>query len=238
MPTTTAPATTLPLPHGAEAQQGARATQPTGTTLPTAQSAPRASSGAPPPTTPASSATGASPPSQAQTRAGTATLPLPETTLASATTAAQPGAGSAAPGSLIAAQMLGVETAPLQALLAQQAATRALPHPTRGREPRPDAPAAAIDHTPDDSFDPHSPHLPQTLGGHHGHKGTAQDGDDPAADDDSPSGDAEAKRKPDTRRDMALHPPPHDPPPPPPTPWVLAGAVFVGTFSLTVLLLA
>ncbi|PTV96527.1 hypothetical protein C8J27_102326 [Rhodobacter aestuarii] len=237
VPTTTVPTapgtTPLPLPHGAEAAQ-TRAQHALPQTL-TAQQPSRPASGAPPPSTPPPAAE--NPAQAAQTRAGSATLPLPETTLASGATAAQPGASTATPGSLVAAQMLGMETAPLQALLAQQAATRALPHPVRRSEPRPDAPAAATDHTPDDTFDPKAPHLPQTLHGHHSANSSANMDEDSLEVDEAPE-DAAPERA-ETRRDVALHPPPPDALPGTAiTPWVLAGAVFVGTFSLTLLLLA
>lgn len=159
-------------------------------------------------------------------------LPFGETALA---TASVPQGGSAAPMSLVAAQMIGVETAPLQALLAQQAASRALPHgPHRRAEPATDAPPEPTTHTPDDSFDPHAPHPPQVFVPHHAAATARPDrGPDHAEDDDSSPPGAHAQPRP------APHPPPLHPPPLDrprlSSPWLVAGAVFTGIVVLAVL---
>ncbi|MFD2173537.1 hypothetical protein [Rhodobacter lacus] len=188
-------------------------------------------------------------PSAAAALANMAPAPLPtaETALAgaalSAADAAAASASTASPSSLVTAQMIGAqqmvgaETAPLQAMLAQQAATRALPHPPHRSEPRRDGPAKALDHAPTDTFDPHTPHLPLTLGNHGKH---AQGGDEPAPGPMSETeAEAETSGAPGPRRHdaLALHPPPLDPRPSPPSPWGLVGAAFTTVFILSVLLL-
>ncbi|ETD85158.1 hypothetical protein ACTTAF_14420 [Rhodobacter capsulatus] len=153
--------------------------------------------------------------------------------LASATTAAPQGS-AATPMSLVAAQML-VDPTALQAVLAQQAATRALPGAQRRPEPHSDDPPAPLLAAADDSFDPHAPHPPPVPPGTHGARPPpGPDQTDPAA--PRPERKTGPAPLPAHRPDLA--------PPPPlgdltqrPTLWVLAGAVFTGVFVLALLLI-
>ncbi|SOC18966.1 hypothetical protein [Rhodobacter maris] len=218
----------LPLPQGATPQQGAASAQLLSVALPVALPA----------------AAGAARPAPAAAEHAGPDLSLPlaetETALASALANAETTTSSASSRALVTAQMIGAgqmigtETAPLQALLAQQAATRALPHAPPRSEPRRDGPAKATDHAPTDTFDPHAPHLPLTLGGRHDHE-------DALADDRSPGTDhaidTDPRDAPLRRRDLALHPPPLDPPAALPSPWVIVGATFTSIVILAALLL-
>ena len=148
--------------------------------------------------------------------------------LAGAETAAQ--ASTATPMSLVAAQMTMGDTAPLQALLAQQAATRALPVPPRHSAPRLDAPPTPADAAPGDSFDPHAPHLPLTSGAHHGPASPAP----PELGDAAPTDDAvEAPHRPPLE---ALPPWRLDKADTSASPWMLAGAGVFAALAVALLL--
>ncbi len=141
--------------------------------------------------------------------------------------------GGAAPMSLVAAQMLGGETAAMQNLLAQQAATRALPAAPRRAPPVPaDAPASAADHTPDGALNPHAPPpasvLPHPLG-------TAAPAR-PAAAPGTAEADVWAEIEAIARQMAPLVPPPGATAlPRATTAWLLAGALFAGLFLFVVL---
>lgn len=140
-------------------------------------------------------------------------------------------ASTATPMSLVAAQMTMGDTAPLQALLAQQAATRALPVPPRHSAPRLDAPPTPTDAAPGDSFDPHAPHLPQPSGAHPPHTNPvpaakADDASEPrdtAGNPLRPLVEALPGARPDTADKRA-------------NPWIVAGAGLVAALAMVLLL--
>lgn len=227
----------LPLPHGAETQRQPHAPLPdmplpNGTPRTTGQTTPARPASASFPELQQAAAEFEDPVSALVNRVATAT------TGALAMAAGTATQGSAAtPMSLVAAQMTLVDTAPLQAVLAQQAATRALPGAHRRAEPHSDDPPGPTLAAPDDAFDPHAPHPPPVLPSHHSAK--------PA-----PKGTAEATDPPETDRKRRTDLPAASPLrqdqlslsfraelPQGPVPWVVAGAAFVLVFAVAVLIL-
>lgn len=228
----------LPLPQGADPHRGAALTLPDlpdlPTSAPTSQPRPAPSSG--PGSGPAAElpAPGAAPNRAAALMARASALSAEA--LATATRAAAPQGGGATPMSLVAAQML-VDPTALQAVLAQQAATRALPGAQHRRAPHSDDPPAPLLAAADDSFDPHAPHPPPVPPGAQGTR-APPDSDGPEA----TAPPTERKRQKDPaplpphRPDLAA-PPLSGDPGARPTLWALAGAVFTGVFVLALLLI-
>ncbi|PYF06966.1 hypothetical protein C8J30_12110 [Rhodobacter viridis] len=225
----------LSLPQGAQLQrhmQNALAELP--------QGAPRPDAAAQPQTTQPQGAgslplPGATPErGAAEALAKAATL----TAEALAGTATPSSQGSAAtPMSLVAAQMLGVDTTALQSVLAQQAATRALPGAHRRAEPHHDDPPAPLLSAPDDGFDPHAPHPPPVLPHPHGAR--------PPPESEIPETTAAPKDRKRARESGTDPPHRHDLPVPTPfadltrrpTLWTIAGAIFTAVFVVTLLLI-
>ncbi|TKD17677.1 hypothetical protein FBT96_13270 [Rhodobacter capsulatus] len=149
---------------------------------------------------------------------------------------AAPQGSAATPMSLVTAQML-VDPTALQAVLAQQAATRALPGAHHRRAPHSDDPPAPLLAAADDSFDPHAPHPPPVPPGAQGTRAPPDtDGPDTTAPPTGRKRQQDPAPLPAHRPDLAL---------PPllgdlsarPTLWGLAGAVFTGVFVLALLLI-
>jgi len=225
----------LPLPQGAEAHRTtahpllpmAAQIPPSAPAATAARSSPQGQATAPPSAQVAAQAT--------PETLGKLIAKTGEALLATAAPAAQ--GSSATSMSLVAAQMLGTQTLPIEVLLAQQAATRALPGHPRRTEPRSDDPPAPALAAPEDSFDPHSPHPPPVAQGHHGA------GPPPEA--EAETGPPAVPPKEGSRAKPAIGPPKERPElmlPPFPfalpeaaTPWVLAGIAFATVFLLTVL---
>lgn len=158
--------------------------------------------------------------------------------LATATTTATtaPQGGAATPMSLVAAQML-VDPTALQAVLAQQAATRALPGAQHRRAPHSDDPPAPLLAAADDSFDPHAPHPPPVPPGAQGTRAPPDsDGPEAIAPPTGRKRQQDPAPLPAHRTDLAA-PPPFGDLTARPTLWVLAGAVFTGVFVLALLLI-
>ncbi|QNR62559.1 hypothetical protein H9N28_13500 [Rhodobacter capsulatus] len=158
--------------------------------------------------------------------------------LATATTTATtaPQGGAATPMSLVAAQML-VDPTALQAVLAQQAATRALPGAQHRRAPHSDDPPAPLLAATDDSFDPHAPHPPPVPPGAQGTRAPPDsDGPEAIAQPTGRKRQQDPAPLPAHRTDLAA-PPPFGDLAARPTLWVLAGAVFTGVFVLALLLI-
>ena len=222
----------LPLPHGADPHRGLSlplADLPDlQTTAPTPQPRPGQSAEMPLPGAPTEQAA----PDRSATLLARATALSAE---ALATAAAAPQGSTATPMSLVAAQMQ-VDPTALQAVLAQQAATRALPGAHRRPDPHSDDPPAPLLAAPDDSFDPHAPHPPPVPPSAHGARPPpGHDIPETAAAAPDHKGTADRDPAPVFRLDMPVKAPFPDLPGRP-TLWTLAGAVFLGIIVLALLL--